>query len=73
MSAEGLFEDTTTAADLALEERSSESRDGARIRDVRFAGADGRPVSAWLIGQESGAPKAGVPRISALPSRIRRL
>jgi pimeloyl-ACP methyl ester carboxylesterase len=60
MSAADLFADDSPAADIWLEERSSETRDGALIRDIRFAGADGREVSAYLIGPATGSPKTGV-------------
>ena len=60
MSAAELFADDTPAADLRLEERSSETRGGALIRDVNYAGADGREISAYLISPASGSPKAGV-------------
>jgi pimeloyl-ACP methyl ester carboxylesterase len=59
MSAEELFDDDAPAVELGLEERSSETRDAAVVRDVRFAGADGRPVSAYLIGPAAGSPSAG--------------
>jgi hypothetical protein len=60
MSAEELFDDDTPAASLGLEERSRETRDGAVVRDVRFNGADGRWVSAYLIGPVAGSSTAGV-------------
>jgi hypothetical protein len=44
MSADALFTDDTPAGDLGLTERSSETRDGAVVRDIRYAGADGRHV-----------------------------
>lgn len=61
MTAEALFADDTPAAELGLEERSREAREGALIRDVRYLGADGRAVPAYLIGPADGStPKARV-------------
>ena len=59
MTAEELFDDDVPAADLNLEERSRQPRDQAVIRDVRFTGADGQPVPAFLVAPAAGAPRAG--------------
>jgi pimeloyl-ACP methyl ester carboxylesterase len=60
MSAAQLFADDTPVTALGLEERSRSSRDSAVVRDVRFIGADGRPVAAFLIGPAQGSPVAGI-------------
>lgn len=60
MSAEELLHEDTPASALGLEERSSETRDGASIRDVRFAGSDGRWVAGYVVGPASGDARAGV-------------
>ena len=60
MSAAALFADETPIAELGVDERSSEIRDGAVIRDIRYAGADGRQVAAYVVTPETGAPRGGV-------------
>ena len=60
MTASELFEDTTPYDALGLEERSSETRDGALIRDVRFAGADGKLAAAYIVGPATGPRAAGI-------------
>jgi len=59
MTAGELFDDDVPAADLNLEERSRRPQDQAVIRDVRFTGADGQPVPAFLIAPAGRTPRAG--------------
>ena len=56
MTAEQLFDDQTPAASLFLVEKSRVPRDQAVIRDVRFAGADGSNVPAFLVEPTGSAP-----------------
>jgi pimeloyl-ACP methyl ester carboxylesterase len=60
MSAAELFDDQTTADELGLVEQSREPRDGAVIRDVRFSGADGAAVAAYIVAPADADPTAGV-------------
>jgi pimeloyl-ACP methyl ester carboxylesterase len=60
MTAEELFDDDIPASQLNLQERSRQPRDRAVIRDVRFTGADGQPVPAYLVAPTSGRVRAGV-------------
>ena len=60
MTAEQLFDDDVAAAGLGLTERSRETRDAAVIRDVRFSGADGDEVPAFLIAPATGTARAGI-------------
>lgn len=62
MTAEQLFDDQTPAASLGLVERSREPRAQSVIRDVRFTGADGGTVPAYLIepAGSAPAPRAGI-------------
>ena len=60
MSAAELFADESPIADLGVAERSREARDGAVIRDIRYAGADGREVAAYVVTPETGTPRGGV-------------
>lgn len=56
MTAEQLFDDQTPAASLILVEKSRAPRDQAVIRDVRFTGADGSNVPAFLVEPTGSAP-----------------
>jgi pimeloyl-ACP methyl ester carboxylesterase len=60
MTADELFADDTRVADLRLEDRSQEARDGAIVRDVHYRGADGDDVPAFLVVPSQGPPKAGI-------------
>jgi len=60
MTAEELFDDDVPASELSLTERSRESREAAVIRDVRYTGADGDQVPAFLIAPATGQARAGV-------------
>ena len=60
MSAEELFADLTPAAALPVVQRSHWQRDQAVVNDVRFPGADGQDVPAYLVRPAGGEPKAGV-------------
>jgi pimeloyl-ACP methyl ester carboxylesterase len=60
MSAAELFADATPASAVSLEEGSSETHGQAVVRDVRYAGADGRWVPAYLVRPTADAPVAGV-------------
>ena len=60
MTAEELFDDDLTADELGLVERTREPREGAVIRDVRYTGADGLEVAAYIVQPASGEPTAGI-------------
>lgn len=60
LPAEQLFDDRTTPDELGLVERSRAPRDQAIVRDVRYTGADGNEVSAYLVAPASGSVKAGI-------------
>ena len=60
MSAAELFDDQTTADELGLVEQSRAPRDGAVIRDVRYTGADGDDVAAYIVAPAGADPAAGI-------------
>jgi len=60
MTAEQLFDDRLAPAELGFDERSRAPRDTAVIRDVRFIGADGHDVPAFVVAPATGKPRAGI-------------
>jgi len=56
MTAEQLFDDQTPADSLILVDRTRVTRDQAVVRDVRFTGADGSSVPAFLVEPAGRAP-----------------
>jgi hypothetical protein len=60
MTAEQLFDDHLAPAALGFQERSREPRDAAVIRDVRFIGADGHDVPAFVVAPRTDKPRAGI-------------
>jgi pimeloyl-ACP methyl ester carboxylesterase len=60
MSAAELFAENTDVATLGISERSQETREEAIVRDIRFAGAEGVLVPAYVVRPATGPPRAGV-------------
>jgi dienelactone hydrolase len=60
MTAEQLFDDGLPPRDLNLQVRGQWPSDQAVIRDVRFTGADGQPVPAFIVSPATRAARAGM-------------
>jgi dienelactone hydrolase len=60
MDATELFNDQTPPDSLHLTQRSRETRGEAVLHDVRFTGADGRDIAAYVVTPATGSPQAGV-------------
>jgi cephalosporin-C deacetylase-like acetyl esterase len=52
--------DYDASASLDIQEKSVEDRDGVTVHDIVFSGADGAPISAYLVVPPGSGPFAGI-------------